>query len=212
MMIPSSGRKNFNNEKPRPMMRMVHPTSGRNDFDNHIPRNMRKSRHEGITCDQCNACPVIGVRYRCSICPDYDLCENCVQPDVQQPRQLGNRGQHDPASHLFLRIDTTTAVIQRLPQVIMREEFVHTGLSCGLCAATGRGGGGGGGGAPTWIVGTRFQCVQCQVDMCEACEASGLHDYSHPRLKFAVPKRTMASAPPQGGGQWQTHGRADAKD
>lgn len=33
--------------------------------------------HSGISCDGCGLNPIIGVRYRCSQCPDYDLCASC---------------------------------------------------------------------------------------------------------------------------------------
>ncbi|KAI9862371.1 MAG: hypothetical protein M1824_001364 [Vezdaea acicularis] len=48
--------------------------------------------HRGVTCNSCIAMPIRGVRYRCSNCPDYDLCETCEA-----------KGLH-PKTHLFLKI------------------------------------------------------------------------------------------------------------
>ncbi|KAF4754051.1 hypothetical protein FOZ62_017670 [Perkinsus olseni] len=33
--------------------------------------------HLGIECDLCGELPIVGARYKCTICPDYDLCEKC---------------------------------------------------------------------------------------------------------------------------------------
>lgn len=33
--------------------------------------------HEGITCDGCEMSPIVGSRFKCTVCRDFDLCETC---------------------------------------------------------------------------------------------------------------------------------------
>lgn len=46
--------------------------------------------HDGVTCDGCGMVPILGPRYKCSVCENFDFCPNC---EATKP--------HD---HLFIKI------------------------------------------------------------------------------------------------------------
>ncbi|XP_053386661.1 next to BRCA1 gene 1 protein-like isoform X2 [Mercenaria mercenaria] len=48
--------------------------------------------HDGVYCDGCN-CVIVGPRYKCGNCLDFDLCESCEDKP----------GVHDP-NHVFVKI------------------------------------------------------------------------------------------------------------
>jgi hypothetical protein len=53
--------------------------------------------HGRVMCDGCRCSPIVGARYSCEVCPDFDLCENC--------RTAGKPiGQHRP-EHAMKKID-----------------------------------------------------------------------------------------------------------
>jgi hypothetical protein len=50
------------------------------------------SIHQGITCDGCSVSPIVGVRYKCTVCQDFDLCEKCEES-----------GKH-PIDHVLIKM------------------------------------------------------------------------------------------------------------
>ena len=38
--------------------------------------------HNGIKCQKCFQEPIIGYRYKCSVCNDYNLCQNCEEKNT----------------------------------------------------------------------------------------------------------------------------------
>lgn len=49
-----------------------------------------KPVHNRVSCDGCGAHPITGIRYKCSVCPDFDYCETC-EAKIDHP-------------HVFLKI------------------------------------------------------------------------------------------------------------
>ena len=70
-------------EHPRCRNRLGHPNK------KYIQRG---TVHSKIMCDGCGMLPISGWRYKCSVCDDYNLCENCEE-------RIG--GKHD---HPFLKL------------------------------------------------------------------------------------------------------------
>lgn len=56
-------------------------------------KDCSKPVHLNVTCDGCECHPIVGTRYKCTQCINYDLCESCE-----------SKGVH--AEHLLLQIKT----------------------------------------------------------------------------------------------------------
>jgi len=50
-------------------------------------QNMEKRVHPWVTCDGCEG-PVIGSRFKCLACPDYDLCSGCQEKKLHSHHEM----------------------------------------------------------------------------------------------------------------------------
>ena len=115
-------------------IRMRDFTSGQEGKDqldfSYKPAKMSKV-HIGVTCDHCCASPIRGVRYKCSCCSDYDLCEDCIS--LLEDRDAVRENFHD-VHHIFYRIANPVDIDNERRVILMnRSEWMHHGIGCTSC-------------------------------------------------------------------------------
>ena len=49
------------------------------DDDELYEDEQEKVIHHNVECDGCGIAPIRGIRYKCSICKDFDYCETCEE-------------------------------------------------------------------------------------------------------------------------------------
>jgi len=149
-------------------------------------------------CASCDVCQfqIVGNRYKCLNCADYDLCDFCERR-VHEIRQ--HNLQHvfiklprefERAEDLKLRFpnlytgeldddtelsdDTEETFIQRkkIAEAFENTHVVHTNIFCSQCSHP--------------IIGSRFCCMNCQnpFNLCEACEEEKVHPSTHVFVKI----------------------------
>ncbi|CAF0774025.1 unnamed protein product [Adineta ricciae] len=90
--------------------------------------NSQIPRHN-VMCDVCGCCPIVGTRYKCSVCDDYDLCSNCINSN---PNNKGHRDTHaltpikQPAQQVSTMSSAATAAAAARPQTIDVGLSVHS--------------------------------------------------------------------------------------
>lgn len=165
---------------------MLHPSSGRPGcFAPLAPSPMAATSREAtdhfthslVRCDNCGMLPIVGSRYRCSMCANYDLCASCMETfEEQLLSPLSSPTPIHDRTHLFYRLRQTTPHNSSYVVIQNRSACQHAGIRCDGCGKVG-------------LEGYRYQCISCQLDFCEACEAIGNHPPEHDRLKILIPKQ-----------------------
>jgi hypothetical protein len=174
MLHSTSGRPNPELVDGPPSVRMLHGTSGRLSPPLPVAVPGEKNKivsppqirppltHENVRCDNCQTLPIRGVRYKCAVCVDYDLCSSCIECLEGQITDGARATFHDP-KHVFCRVKVpvdSNSDPSLAPCLMNRSAWVHYGTRCQGCSA-----------GP--IVGFMYCCSACQQAFCESCEAAG---------------------------------------
>lgn len=121
------------------------------------------------TCDSCDKA-IIGTRYKCLNCKDFDLCQKCEKNSLN----IHNK------NHTFLEIlYPINNMNSKFPFSVFIDEkpkiMTHYGIICDHCECV--------------ILGTRFMCINCQnYDLCESCHQKSVHYVFH---QFVVAKNSL---------------------
>jgi hypothetical protein len=65
-----------------------------------------KAVHIGVRCDLCAVTPIRGMRFTCSVCPDFDCCEECeaLQRSGRIPSRKDGRSTGHSADHPLVQL------------------------------------------------------------------------------------------------------------
>ena len=78
-----------------------------------LEQNSNQIEHKGIQCKKCFINPIIGLRYKCVECNDYNLCQKCEEENAK-------KGFHD-SEHNFIKIRKPQKKNQEI--IIEKKEF-----------------------------------------------------------------------------------------
>ena len=72
---------------------LQHTCSFNNNTNTKFTFGEYDTTHKNVWCDKCKMKPIIGTRYKCGNCVDFDLCSNCKKTSL-----------HD-GNHIFMVIN-----------------------------------------------------------------------------------------------------------
>ncbi|ORY35629.1 hypothetical protein BCR39DRAFT_511211 [Naematelia encephala] len=131
-----------------------------------LPESEKDNRvQHPATCDLCSQ-SIIGVRWKCLNCPDWDCCSSCAAT---------LKDTHP--EHSFVKLHKASDFVDNQPYGATTE---HPRVICDGC--------------DNKIRGARYKCMhpECpDYDLCEKCESLpiAVHPENHPMLKTKVPLR-----------------------
>ena len=128
----------------------------------------KKEVHVLVSCDGCHMHPLIGKRYKCEKCPNFDFCEACYEKEKQKH------------GHPFKIVETNKILKQIYDKICPKSQnsegkAIHNKVSCDGCGMY-----------P--IIGTRYKCSSCDnFDYCENCEKIYRNEHNHKFIKMEKP-------------------------
>lgn len=153
---------------------MAHESSGRSGYSTMgVDNGSNRATHRGFACDGCRMDPIVGTRYKCSTCPDHDLCAHCMErydttDDDRTPR------------HIFYRLPRADSSGGAVAALVGRHTWIHRGITCVHCQNN--------------IIGFKYTCTKCSDPVCEFCEQRNVHTCGHNMLKLRPSEPRFSSS------------------
>lgn len=125
-------------------------------------------KHEA-RCDICGMNPIKGTRFKCAECPDWDVCQGCLERSFMVHPE-----------HTFIRVTDPTILMPRNTKVVVR---APVGIRCSSCQ--------------NQVLGPVFyQCktTGCRVNLCADCEGLPItqaRPCQHALMKYRWPWATQ---------------------
>ena len=150
------------------------PTQKKNVLKNVNPikpkihnKKENKEIHTFVTCDGCKMSPIIGKRYKCETCPNFDFCEKCY---MTRNKEHGHSFKNVKAEDLMKE---ALKMLSKNNMINQAGKHVHYMISCNGCGVN-------------HIIGKRFKCTQCEnFNYCENCEKLYRNIHSHPMMEVS---------------------------
>ena len=151
--------------------------------------------HEGISCDGCGCECIVGTRYKCAVCQNFDYCEKCMKEHASEHDHPFIKIYHPKMKLASIKIvigeecptydnsNSKKVKLQKPEEKTPKteEKPIHEGITCDGCGVT-----------P--IVGSRYKCSVCQnFDYCEFCEEKHAEEHQHPFIKIYNPSMKLAA-------------------
>ena len=154
--------------------------------------------HDGISCDGCGCECIVGNRYKCAVCQNFDYCEKCMKEHASEHDHPFIKIYHPKMKLASIKIvigeecptyDNSNSKKVKLPKQEEEEKKtpeteekpIHKGITCDGCGIS-----------P--IVGCRYKCAVCQnFDFCEVCEEKHSEEHQHPFIKIYNPSMKLAA-------------------
>ena len=127
-----------------------------------------KNIHFGVSCDGCGTFPILGNRYKCGVCPNFDFCENC---EKKEALKHGHPLVRLPCNNMIRFIKCNMKVSNK-KNLEKNEKVIFEKINCNGCGIKS-------------IEGIRYKCAICKnFDYCEKCFKENCEKHNHPFIKF----------------------------
>ena len=152
--------------------------------------------HDGVSCDGCGCQCIVGNRYKCAICENFDYCEKCLKNNASEHKHPFIKIYHPKMKLCSIKVvvgedcpiydKSNSKKLKKEKCCCQKEEKknekpVHEGIFCDGCGCKD-------------IVGCRYKCAVCQnFDYCEECEEKLSEKHLHPFIKIYNPEMKITS-------------------